>query len=136
MAEIHDSIYLLIRLLLCVTWVVAFIQKTMNYNLVLENWRKDKTPFLPYSLYLALGVELIGSIMVIFDFYAWLAALVWIGFIFGVFKFTINWGRTEREPLPQSIQVAAKNISLIGGLIALIAFDKTRPDWLTNLLFA
>jgi uncharacterized membrane protein YphA (DoxX/SURF4 family) len=136
MNELNENIYLLIRLLLCVTWVVAFIQKTVNHDIVLANWRKDNVPLVPYCLYFVLAVELVGSVMVIFDFYTWLVALGWIAFIIAVFKFTVTWGRTEHGISPLAIQVAAKNISLIGALIALIAFDKTRPDWLTQLLFS
>lgn len=136
MGEINEHVYLLIRILLCVTWVVAFVQKTMNYQIVVANWRKDNVPFLPFSIYFALAIEIVGSAMVLFDFYAWLAALGWIAFILGVFKYTITWGKTEHGISPLAIQVAAKNISLIGALIALIIFDKTRPDWLTQLLFS
>lgn len=135
MAELNENIYLLIRILLCVTWVVAFIQKTMNFKFVLPNWQKDNVPMLPYTLYFVLAVEIIGSVMILFDFYTWLVSLGWIAFIIAVFKYTYAWGRTEQGLSPIAIQVAAKNISLIGALIALIAFDKTRPDWLTQILF-
>jgi len=135
MPELNENIYLLIRILLCVTWIVAFIQKTMNYKIVLTNWHKDNVPLLPHTLHFVLCVELVGSVMVIFDFYTWLAALGWIAFIIAVFKYTYTWGRTEHGLSPLAIQLAAKNISLIGALIALIMFDKTRPDWLTKILF-
>lgn len=136
MGDVNGWVYDLIRVLLCVTWIVAFIQKTMNYKLVVANWTKDQIPFLPFSLWFALSVELVGSVMVLFDFYSWLVAIGWSAFILLVFRYTVTWGRTEHGISPLAIQVAAKNISMIGALIALIVLDKSRPDWLTDLLFA
>lgn len=135
MPEIAASVYLIIRVLVTVTFVVAFIQKTLNYNIVLANWTRDDIPLLPYSLWFALAVELVGSIMIILDYYTWAVAIGWFLFTILVFRWTVTWGRTERGISPLAIQVAAKNISLIGAYLALIIFDKTRPDWLTQLLF-
>jgi uncharacterized membrane protein YphA (DoxX/SURF4 family) len=78
-----------------------------------------------------LALELVGSLLLIIDRYVWLVALAWLVFLVPAswiyhFRFMVKDGTIDFG----QFVTGWKNVSIAGGLLALILLDSTRPDWL------
>ena len=80
---------------------------------------------------LVLILEMVGALLMVVDEYVWLVSLAWIAFMIPAtwmyhFKFMMKDGAIV---FPQFV-TGWKNVSIAGGLIALILLDTSRPAWL------
>jgi putative oxidoreductase len=123
--------YLIARVLTCGIWIAAGLHKAMHYQANITEMRHLGVPLPRLVLPLVLILEFVGSAMLIVDRYVWLASLAWLIFLVPAswlyhFRFMIQSGTIN---FPQLV-TGWKNVSIAGGLIALILLDASRPAWL------
>ena len=123
--------YLAARVLSCGIWIAAGLHKAAHYNRNIAEMTHLGVPLPRLVLPLVLVMEIAGAAMLIFDYYAWLAALAWLVFLVPAsyiyhFRFMVRDGTIEFG----QFVTGWKNVSIAGGLIALILLDASRPAWL------
>lgn len=121
----------LFRVLTCGAWIGAGLFKAFHFSGFTEKMRCLGFPFAALSAGIVVFIELIGSLMVVLDVFISYVAIVWI-----IFTIWATWldhrhflDKEKTIIFPEYVQVI-KNISIIGGLIALILLDQSRPAWL------
>ena len=126
-----DLIYLLARILSCGIWIAAALYKATHYELTIHEMREQRIPWSRVILTPVIVLELAGALLLIIDWWVWAVALAWL--IFLVPASWIYHGRymVRRGTIdfPQWISFW-KNVSIAGGLLALILLDASRPAWL------
>ena len=131
MTGLEELAYAAARVLSCGLWLAAGAYKIAHYQESAEDIAQHGVPFsravLPLVLLLLLG----GSILVIADLYVWAVSLAWIAFLIPT-SFIYHGGFITRERGIDFFQLVLfwKNVSMAGGLVALILLDPSRPDWL------
>ena len=123
--------YLLARVLSCGIWVAAGLHKATHYQANIAEMGHLGVPLPRLVLPLVLLLEMVGAVLMVIDEYVWLVALAWIAFMIPAswlyhFKFMMKDGTIV---FPQFV-TGWKNVSIAGGLIALILLDASRPGWL------
>jgi putative oxidoreductase len=123
--------YLAARILSCGIWVAAGLHKAAHYEKNIAEMTHLGVPLPRLVLPLVLVLEMAGAAMLILDWYLWLAALAWLTFLVPAswmyhFRFMVKDGTID---FPQFV-TGWKNVSIAGGLIALILLDSSRPAWL------
>jgi uncharacterized membrane protein YphA (DoxX/SURF4 family) len=127
----EELIHLAARVLSCGIWVAASLYKATHIERTLEEMAHMGIPFRRVILPLVIVMELLGSFLIIIDRYVWLVALVWLVFLVPAswiyhFRFMVKDGTID---FPQFV-TGWKNVSIAGGLFALILLDESRPAWL------
>ncbi|MBN3562847.1 DoxX family protein [Aliamphritea spongicola] len=140
------SVYFVIRLLTCGIWLSAGLHKLFNSGFHIKGIELHGMAFAATAIFVVvLLIEVGGSSLVLFNKYVWAVCIIWIGFLFpaSVLYHTgwipeflaENFVGSPPGFTPFSSMVAFfKNVSIAGGLIALIYFDQSKPLWLRNLL--
>jgi len=123
--------YLLARVLACGIWVAAGAHKATHYRANIVEMGHLGVPLPHVVLPLVLLLEMVGAVLMVVDAYVWLVALAWIAFMIPAtwmyhFKFMMKDGTIV---FPQFV-TGWKNVSIAGGLIALVLLDESRPVWL------
>ena len=123
--------YFLARLLSCGIWVAAGAHKATHYQANIAEMGHLGVPLPRLVLPLVLLLEMVGAALMLVDRYVWLVALLWIAFMIPAtwayhVKFMIKDGTIV---FPQFV-TGWKNVSIAGGLLALILLDASRPAWL------
>jgi putative oxidoreductase len=126
-----DAAYLIARVLTCGIWIAAGLHKAAHYQANIAEMGHLGVPLPRLVLPLVLILEFVGSAMLIADYYVWLASLAWLIFLVPAswlyhFRFMIQNGAIN---FPQLV-TGWKNVSIAGGLVALILLDASRPAWL------
>lgn len=106
-------------------WLTAGLYKLTHATRMIGVIRNHSVPAPFMSFWLAVAVEIGGSILMITQRYLWVAALCWLAFL--VVATPMFHGKLILDgaiDYPQLVQVA-KNVSIAGGLIALIILDGT-----------
>ena len=129
-----ESAYLAARVLSCGIWIAAGWYKAKHFNRTVGEMTEHGIPFPRFILPWVLALEFVGSAMLIFDYYAWAAAVAWIIFtipasIIYHLRFMVRAGTIDFV----QFLLFWKNVSISGGLIALILLDASRPAWLFPL---
>lgn len=124
-------VYLLARILSCGIWVAAGLHKATHYQANIAEMGHLGVPLPRLVLPLVLLLEMVGTVLMVVDRYVWLVALLWIAFMIPAtwlyhVKFMLKDGTIV---FPQFV-TGWKNVSIAGGLLALILLDGSRPDWL------
>ena len=126
-----DLIYLLARILSCGIWIAAALYKATHYELTIHEMREQRIPWSRVILPPVIVLELAGALLLIIDWWVWAVALAWL-----IFLVPASWiyhgrymVRTGTIDFPQWISFW-KNVSIAGGLLALILLDASRPAWL------
>lgn len=130
-----ETMFGVVRVLTCGIWLAAALFKIFHFQGFADMLAKFNQP-LPRAMAAGVvAIELVGVILVLANMVVWAVALVWIAFIiYG------TWVEHRRVILPDgSIDRAEyihvfKNVSLIGGLVALMVLDPNKPLWLVNWL--
>ena len=115
---------------------MAGLYKATHFKQTTEEMADKGIPAPAFFLVLTLFLELVGTAMMFANVYVWLAALLWIAFTIPATP--IYHGKFlagETIIFPQFVQVG-KNLSIIGGLLALAALDPTLPSGLKSIFFA
>ena len=123
--------YLVARVLACGIWVAAGAHKATHYQANIVEMGHLGVPSPSLVLPLVLTLEMVGAVLMVVDEYVWLVSLAWIAFMIPAtwmyhFKFVMKDGAIV---FPQFV-TGWKNVSIAGGLIALILLDESRPAWL------
>ena len=123
--------YLAARILSCGIWVAASLHKLTHYENNIVEMSHLGVPLPRLVLPLVIGMELAGAALIVADYYVWAVALAWLLFLIPAswiyhFRFMLDNGSIV---FPQFI-TGWKNVSIAGGLLALILLDASRPAWL------
>lgn len=121
----------LARILTCGIWFGAGVFKVFHFGGFTAKMRGYSFPIPPLSAAFVIAVELIGTLCLVLNLYAWAVALIWIAFTLWA-----TWiehrhilDRQGAIVFPEYVQVW-KNVTIIGGLLYLILLDMSRPEWL------
>jgi putative oxidoreductase len=123
--------YFVARVFTCGIWIAAGLHKATHYEANIKEMGHLGVPLPRLVLPLVLILEIVGSAMLILDYGVWAASLAWLVFLVPAswlyhFRFMVHSGTIN---FPQLV-TGWKNVSIAGGLIALILLDSTRPPWL------
>jgi putative oxidoreductase len=123
--------YLVARVLTCGIWVAAGLHKATHYRNNIAEMGHLGVPLPRLVLPLVLVLEMVGALLLVMDRYVWAVSLAWLVFLVPAswlyhFKFMIKDGTIV---FPQFV-TGWKNVSIAGGLLALILLDTSRPLWL------
>ena len=123
--------YFLARLLSCGIWVAAGAHKATHYEANIAEMGHLGVPLPRLVLPLVLLLEMVGAALMLVDRYVWVVSLLWIAFMIPAtwayhVKFMLKDGTIV---FPQFV-TGWKNVSIAGGLLALILLDASRPAWL------
>jgi putative oxidoreductase len=127
----HEIVYLIARILSCGIWIGAGMYKATHFEHTMREMQGHRIPFARPVLMLVIGLELAGGLALIANYQVWAVCIAWLVFMVPAtyiyhFRFLIKDGTID---FPQWITFW-KNISIAGGLFALILLDTTRPAWL------
>lgn len=125
-AVIDERLFLVACLLSCGIWVSVAAYQLTHYRDVTETMRKHHVPFPSLSYPLAIVAELSGAVMVGSGRAVTFGAAIWLLFLLVTTPF--YHGRIMRDgaiDLSQLVQLF-KNVSIAGGLVALILIDRGR----------
>ena len=136
MDQAGASVYALIRLLSCGVWLFAGLFKALHYRHTVADMKQHGLPLARYLLALVIAMELTGCALLLLNVGVWAVALVWIAFTIPAtllyhWPFWVNGGIVFAELVQFS-----KNLSIIGGLLALALLDPGKPSWLRALVSA
>jgi len=127
-------VYLLIRVLSCGIFFFAGIYKASHYSETVLDMTQHRVPWPRYVLAGVIAMELMGCVLLIGNIQVWAVALVWIAFTIPaswLYHWPIRIGGTI--VFPQLVQFS-KNLSILGGLLALMMLDPAKPVWLHALV--
>lgn len=116
-------IALLGRILLGGYFLYAGVNNARNFSKLIGVVEKKGVPLPGITLAVAVCIQLIGSLLVIFNFYAWLGALGLIGFTaVTLYYFCDFWNKEGWERQLVTFLFSA-NLSVVGGLLYLLAMS-------------
>lgn len=126
-----EVVYLLARVLTCGIWIAAGGYKLTHFQHTVAEMRGLGIPLARIALPIVIALELVGSLLLIANSYVWAVCVAWLVFMipasyiyhvrFLVQDGTIDFGQWV---------TFWKNVSIAGGLLALILLDTSRPAWL------
>ncbi|HLF09861.1 MAG TPA: DoxX family protein [Gammaproteobacteria bacterium] len=123
--------YFAARVLTCGIWIAAGLHKATHYRRNIVEMTHLGVPLPSLVLPCVLVMEIVGAAMLILNYHVWAAALVWLVFLVPAsyvyhFRFMVRDGTIDFG----QFVTGWKNVSIAGGLIALILLDASRPAWL------
>jgi len=126
-----ELVYLIARVLTCGIWIAAGGYKATHFQHTVGEMTGLGIPLARLALPIVIVLELAGAVLVIADHYVWAVSIAWIVFMIPAsyiyhFRFLIRDGTID---FPQWVTFW-KNVSIAGGLLALILLDTSRPAWL------
>lgn len=131
MTGIEPLAYFAVRLLTCTSWISSGLEALLRFEHTSMVMARKGIPRSGLVLPFVLVMEFAGSALVLADLYVWAVSLVWIAFlILATYYYHRRWFTPEREFDQFQYVQFWKNVSMIGGLVALILLDPSRPEWL------
>ena len=128
---IEELAYLSARVLSCGLWLIVGIYKIAHFSESAEDMARHGVPLSRAALPLVLLLLLGGSALVIADLYVWAVSLAWIAFLIPAsFIYHGRFIAADRSIDFFQLVLFWKNVSMMGGLLALILLDTSRPAWL------
>lgn len=118
-----DPLFFAACLLASAIWVAVGIYKLFHYRIMLETIRNHHIPFPALAYWCSVVAEFFGAILVAMQWSVWGGALIWLFFLLvatPIFHGEIR--KDGRINYPQFVHLF-KNVSIAGGLLALIALD-------------
>ncbi len=126
-------LFTLARLFSCGIWLLAGLFKLAHFKPTTQDMASRGIPAPALFLVITIAIELGGSLLMLANLHVWLVALAWIAFILiATPVYHMKFIEDGKIIFPEFVQFS-KNLSLIGGLIALIALDPAQPVWLAKL---
>jgi putative oxidoreductase len=123
--------YLLARVLTCGIWVAAGAHKATHYAANIAEMGHLGVPLPRVVLPLVLLLEMVGAVLMVIDKYVWLVSLAWIAFMIpATWAYHVRFMMKEGTIVFPQFVTGWKNVSIAGGLLALILLDMSRPAWL------
>lgn len=127
-------IFTVARIFSCGIWLLAGLFKLTHFKPTIDDMANRGIPFQRLFLVITIALELGGSFMLMANVNVWLTALLWLAFLIVVTP--VYHGRFIEDGkifFPEFVQFG-KNLSLAGGMFALIALDPAKPAWLQSFL--
>ncbi|HEX6997773.1 MAG TPA: DoxX family protein [Gammaproteobacteria bacterium] len=126
-----DTAYAWARILTCGIWLAAGLYKATHFQHTTAEMRQHGIPFASAILPFVIVLEVAGSVLLFVDRWVWAVCLAWLAFMIPASyiyhaRFMVRAGTID---FGQYITFW-KNVSIAGGLIALILLDSSRPSWL------
>jgi len=131
MIGVEAFAYLAARVFTCGIWVAAGLHNVMHYEQTAQDMARRGIPASRLALAVVLAMEAVGTILLLANMYVWAVCLAW-----GAFLIPASYIYHRKFVTPQGtfdmMQYVLfwKNVSMFGGLIALILLDPSRPAWL------
>ena len=123
--------YLLARILSCGIWVAAGLHKATHYRANITEMGHLGVPLPRLVLPLVLLLEMVGAVLMVIDRYVWLVSLLWIAFMIpATWLYHVKFMVKDRAIVFPQFVTGWKNVSIAGGLLALVLLDTSRPLWL------
>ena len=129
MGSAEELAYLAARVLTCGIWIAAGLFKATHFQATVAEMAHHRIPWPRLVLPVVLALELVGSALLIVNLHLWAVALAWIAFMIPA-SFIYHWFVTENKIDFVQYVLFWKNVSIAGGLIALVLLDPSRPAWL------
>ena len=129
--DMEELAYLAARVLSCGLWLTMGIYKITHFSESAEDMAQHGIPRARSLLPLVLVLMIAGSALVIANLYVWAVSLAWIAFLIPA-SFIYHGRMVGADGRIDFFQLVLfwKNISMMGGLLALILLDPSRPAWL------
>jgi uncharacterized membrane protein YphA (DoxX/SURF4 family) len=130
--ELSEPAWFVVRLLSCGIWIATPLHKMTHAREFADKLVKLGYTFHPLpSTWACIVLELGGASMILTNTFVWAVCFTWILFtLYGTWLEHRHVLTPEGEiDVPQYIHVF-KNVSIIGGLCALIVLDPGKPEWL------
>lgn len=126
-----DLVYLVARVLTCGIWIAAGLYKATHVEHTVKEMTGHGIPLPRLVLAAVIALELVGSAALMLDLYVWAVCLAWLVFMVPAsylyhMRFMVKGGTID---FLQWV-LFWKNVSIAGGLLALILLDQSRPAWL------
>jgi uncharacterized membrane protein YphA (DoxX/SURF4 family) len=126
-----EIVYLLARILTCGIWIAAALYKATHVEHTVKEMAGNDIPLPHLVLPFVIALELVGAALLIADLYVWAVVLAWLVFLVPAsylyhFRYMIKQGTID---FGQWVTFW-KNVSIAGGLLALLLLDTSRPAWL------
>lgn len=125
----EDSLLTIARMLASGIWIMVGLFKLAHLERMTDVVRRHGIPFPRVALWLSIVAELGGAILVLASPFPWVGYLIWLVFL--VVSTPIFHGRAivgGQIDYPQYVQIG-KNLSIAGGIIALMILDETFRDF-------
>jgi putative oxidoreductase len=123
--------YLLARVLACGIWVAAGLHKATHYRANIAEMGHLGVPLPRLVLPLVLILEMVGATLMVVDRYVWLVSLAWILFMIpATWLYHVKFMMKDGTIVFPQFVTGWKNVSIAGGLLALVLLDTSRPAWL------
>ena len=129
MGSAEDLAYLAARVLTCGIWIAGGLYKAGHFDAKVAEMAQHRIPWPRLVLPVVLALELIGAALLIANLYVWAVALAWIAFLIPA-SVIYHWFVRENKFDFVQYLLFWKNVSIMGGLVALVLLDPSRPDWL------
>lgn len=126
-----EGAYLIARILISAVWVAAAVYRAAHIRQTLLEMRGLRIPLVRVLLPFVIVLEIAGAVCMLADYYVWAAAIVWLVLLVAA-SYVCHVRFMIRDGVIDFTQYLAfwKNVSMAGGLIALILLDASRPEWL------
>ena len=126
-----EMAYLIARILTCGIWVAAGLYKATHFEHTVKEMQGHGIPLSRVALPIVIALEMVGSLLLIVDSWVWLVCVAWLVFLIPA-SYLYHFRYMVREGTIDFLQWVMfwKNVSIAGGLIALILLDASRPAWL------
>jgi len=111
-------------------WLFAGLYKLTHFKHTTEDMAARGIPLPTLCLILTLIVEFGGTLLLFTNNYVWLVGIVWLGFL--IVATPVYHGKIIQNGkifFPEYVQFT-KNLSIAGGVFALMALDPNKPAWL------
>lgn len=123
--------YLAARVLTCGIWAAAGLHSLTHFEQTAMGMASRGIPASKPALVVVLAMKAVGIALLLANAYVWAVCLVWAAFLVPASyiyhrKFVTPEGGIDF----MQYVLFWKNVSLIGGLLALLLLDPSRPDWL------
>lgn len=133
MNTVNPTIYFWVRLLACGVWFPAGINSLLNYEQAAGGMTHHGIPFASVLMALVIFLQIGGGILVIMNRWVWAVALAWFAFTIPA-TLLYHGAIYSTESGLNFIQFTMfiKNISILGGVAALVLLDPNKPSWLAE----
>lgn len=127
-------VYELARVMSCGVWLFAGLYKALHFTDTVADMKLHHLSMGRYLLPVVLLMEMGGCVLLLANIQVWAVALVWIAFtIPATMLYHLPIRVAGTIVFPQLVQFS-KNLSIIGGLLALMMLDPAKPAWLRTLV--
>jgi len=127
----YELAYLAARVLTCGIWVAAGAHKATHYQANVVEMGHLGVPLPRLVLPLVLLLEMVGAVLMVVDEYVWLVSLAWIAFMIpATWLYHVKFMMKDGTIVFPQFVTGWKNVSIAGGLLALVLLDTSRPAWL------